>query len=65
MGTPMTEHSPTVKTLVQQLLSTTIAGGRYAYLPGEEDHVHYARICGLILSKNAPAQKVANPQPQR
>jgi hypothetical protein len=55
---------PQVKTLVQQLLSTTIAGGQYAYLPGEEDRVHYSRICGLILSKTPPPQKATTPQPR-
>ena len=39
-----------LRQLVQRVLSTNaIAGGRYAYLPAEEDTVHYSRIRDLIL----------------
>jgi len=48
---------PQLRTIVQNVLSTNgIVGGRYSYLPGEDDRTHYSRICGLILSGNAPSQ---------
>jgi hypothetical protein len=39
------ERIPQLKKLIQNLLSTkAIAGGQYAYLPGEDDCTHYDRI---------------------
>lgn len=45
---------PRLGKLVQGLLSSKqVAGGRYCYLPGEDDRSHYSRICSLILSGNS------------
>ncbi len=41
---------PQLRKLVQSIFSPGgIAKGRYGYLPGEEDRIHYSRICNLIL----------------
>jgi hypothetical protein len=46
---------PELKRLVQQLLaSRSIAGGRYAYLPAEEDYVHDDRITDMICLAMMP-----------
>jgi hypothetical protein len=45
---------PLLKSLVKHVLSSSeLDSGRYAYAPGEEDRIHYNRICGLILGMNA------------
>jgi hypothetical protein len=52
-----------VRKLVQDLLSTNeVAGGRYSYIAGEDDHSHYSRICESISGENTPSQEVASPQ---
>ncbi|MCE5267606.1 MAG: hypothetical protein LLG00_06955 [Planctomycetaceae bacterium] len=46
---------PLLRKHVQSILATNvIAGGSYAYRPGEDDRSHYSRIRNLIVSKIAP-----------